>query len=107
MSRSRPLKNTTDFHDMIYDHFRLAGAHDAALDISNLIYFLKRDDIQDFGTRWDKVLLSASGIPQEEYLGEFVQVEDTRLCSASDSMKYLQTMSKKFIEIEQCQAFKD
>ena len=46
---------------MIYDRFRATGARDAALDQSDLDNVsLPGDDFQDFDTRWDKVLLSAS-----------------------------------------------
>ena len=44
----------------ICEHFRATGAHDAALDLSDLFtHFIQRDDIQDFGTRLDQALLSA------------------------------------------------
>ena len=45
---------------MIYDHFR-ATAHAAALDPPDLsCVSLQGDGIQDFDTRWDQALLSAS-----------------------------------------------
>ena len=54
---------------MIYDHFRVSGAHDAALDLSALFTVsLQGDDIQDFDTRWDQALLSASEVPKENVL---------------------------------------
>ena len=38
-----------------YDHFRATGAHDAAVDLSDLFNVsLQGDDIQDFDTRWDR-----------------------------------------------------
>ena len=40
---------------MIYDHFRATGAHDAALDLSDIYNVsLQGDDIQDFDTGWTK-----------------------------------------------------
>ena len=70
---------------MIYELFRATGAHDAALDLSDLFNVsLQGDDTQDFDTRWDQGLLSASEIPKENCPGEFLQDENTRLCSASD-----------------------
>ena len=54
---------------MIYDHFRAIGAHDASLDLSDLFNVsLQGDDIQDFDTRWDQHLLSASEVPKEKIL---------------------------------------
>ena len=44
---------------MIYDYFRVTGAHDTVLDYADLILVTLRDDnIQEFDTRWDEVLLS-------------------------------------------------
>ena len=54
---------------MIYDHFRATGAHDAAHDLSDLFnIYLHEDDIQDFDTRCDQALLTASEIPTENVL---------------------------------------
>ena len=51
---------------MIFEHFRATGAHEAALDQSDLFYVsLQRYDILDFDTRWDQALLSAGEIPME------------------------------------------
>ena len=54
---------------MNYANFRATGAYDAALDLSDLLNVsLQGDDIQDFDTRWDQALLSASEIPKENVL---------------------------------------
>ena len=54
---------------MIYEHFRATGAHEAALDLSDLFTVsLQGDDIQDFDTRWDQALLAATEIPKENVL---------------------------------------
>ena len=54
---------------IIYQHFRAIGAHEAALDISDLFNVsLQGDDIQDFETRWDQALLSASEVAKENVL---------------------------------------
>ena len=54
---------------MIYEHFQATGAHEAALDLSDLFTVsLQGDDIQDFDTRWDQALLAASEIPKENVL---------------------------------------
>ena len=52
---------------MIYDHFQSTGAHDAAQGQSDLFKIsLHEDYIQDFDTRWDQALLTASGLPTED-----------------------------------------
>ena len=44
---------------MIYDYFRVTGAHDIVLDYADLFSVTLHDDhIQEFDTRWDEVLLS-------------------------------------------------
>ena len=53
---------------MIYD-FRVTGAHDAVLDFADLFSVtLPDDNIQDFDTWWDEILLSMSKIPSDEVL---------------------------------------
>ena len=54
---------------MIYDYFRVAGAHDAVLDCADLFsVVLQNDNVQEFDTRWDEVLLSRSKIPSNDIL---------------------------------------
>ena len=43
---------------MIYDNFRVTGAHDTVLDHADLFSVTLHDDnIQEFDTKWDEVLL--------------------------------------------------
>ena len=54
---------------MIYDYSRVTGAHDTVLDYADLFSVTLRDDnIQEFDTRWDEVLLSMSKIPSDDIL---------------------------------------
>ena len=54
---------------MIYDYFRVTGAHDTVPDYADLFSVtLPDDDIQEFETRWDEVLLSTSKIPSDDIL---------------------------------------
>ena len=51
---------------MIHDHFQATGLCDAAQGLSDLFNIcLHDDDVQDFDTRWDQVLLTTSEIPEE------------------------------------------
>ena len=43
---------------MIRVHFRVAGAHDTVLDCADVFSItLHNDDVQDFDTRWDEILI--------------------------------------------------
>ena len=54
---------------MIYDHFRVTGAHDTVLDYADLFPItLRSDNVQEFDTRWDEILLSMSKIPLDDLL---------------------------------------
>ena len=54
---------------MIYDYFRVAGAHDEVLDDADLFSVPLRDDIvEELDTRWDEVLLSMTRIPSDDIL---------------------------------------
>ena len=42
---------------MIYDYFRVTGAHDTVLDYADFFSItLRNDNVQDFDTRWDEIL---------------------------------------------------
>ena len=54
---------------MIYDYFRVTGAHDTVLGYADLFSVtLSDDNIQEFHTRWHEVLLSMSKIPSDDIL---------------------------------------
>ena len=49
---------------MIYDYFRVTGAHDTVLDYADSFTIaLRNDDVQEFDTRWNEFLLSMTKIP--------------------------------------------
>ena len=65
---------------MIYDYFRVTGAHDTVLDYADLFSVTLRDDnIQEFDTRWDEVLLSLSKIPSGDVLESLYVQNETRV----------------------------
>ena len=54
---------------MIYDSFRVTGAHDTVLDYADLFTMTSRnDDVQEFDARWDEILLSMTTIPLDDVL---------------------------------------
>ena len=60
---------------MIYDYFRVLGAHDTVLDYADLFSVnLHDDNMQEFDTRRDEVLLSMSKIPSDDILGRLYKL---------------------------------
>ena len=54
---------------MIYDYFRVTGAHDTVLDYADLFSITLRDDnVQEFDSRWDDILLPMTKIPLDDIL---------------------------------------
>ena len=54
---------------MIYDHFRVTGSHDSVENYTDLFTIvLRNDDIQEFYSKWDGILLSMTKIPPDEIL---------------------------------------
>ena len=61
---------------MIYDYFRVTGAHDTVLDNADLFTVaLRNDDLQEFYTRWDENLLSMTKIPSDDILESLYKYE--------------------------------
>ena len=54
---------------MIYDNFRVTGAHDTVLDYADLFSVtLRNENVQEFDTRWDEILFSMTRIPPHDIL---------------------------------------
>ena len=54
---------------LIYDYFRVTGVHDSVENHPDLFTIsLRNDDIQEFDSKWDGVLLSMTKIPHDEIL---------------------------------------
>ena len=54
---------------LIYDHFRVTGAHDSVENYTDLFTIvLRNDDIQEFDSKWDGILLSMTKIPHDDIL---------------------------------------
>ena len=66
-SLNRIIQNSYFKKKVSLEDFRVTGAHDTVLDYANLFSVTLRDDnIQEFDTRWDEVLLSMSKIPSDD-----------------------------------------
>ena len=58
---------------MIYEYFRVTGAHEAVLDCSDTFRItLHGDDILDLDTRWDDVSWSTSLVSNDRIVGQLV-----------------------------------
>ena len=54
---------------LIYDCFRVTGAHDSVENYADLFTIsLRNDDIQEFVSKWDGILLSMTKIPPDDIL---------------------------------------
>ena len=55
--------------NLIYECFRVTGANDSVENFADLFTFtLRNDDIQEFDSRWDGILLSMTKIPSDDIL---------------------------------------
>ena len=54
---------------LIYEQFRVTGIHDSVENYADLFTIsLRNDDIQEFDSRWDGILLSMTKIPPDDIL---------------------------------------
>ena len=54
---------------LIYEYFRVTVANDSVENYADLFTLaLRNDDIQEFGSRWDGILLSMTKIPSDDIL---------------------------------------
>ena len=54
---------------LIYEYFRLTGAKDSVENYTDLFTIvLRNDDIQEFDSKWDGILLSMTKIPSDDIL---------------------------------------
>ena len=55
--------------DLIYEYFRVTGANDSVENYADLLTIaLRNDDIQEFDSKWDGILLSMTKIPSDDIL---------------------------------------
>ena len=54
---------------LIYEYFRVTGANDSVENYADLFTIsLRNDDIQEFDSKWDEILLSMTQIPSDDIL---------------------------------------
>ena len=60
---------------LIYEYFRVTGANDSVENYADLFTFvLRNDDIQEFDSKWDGILLSMTKIPSDDILEELYKL---------------------------------
>ena len=63
---------------LIYEHFRVTGANDSVENYADLFtVVLRNDDIQEFDSKWDEILLSMTQIPSDEILESLYKIKNT------------------------------
>ena len=81
---------------MVYDYFRVTGAHDPVLDYADLFSItLRNDDVQGFDSQWDEILLSMTKIPPDDVLESLYKLG--KYVSLINSKPYSNCLSWKFI----------
>ena len=102
---------------LIYDYFRVTGSHDSVENYADLFTIsLRNDDIQEFDSKWDGILLSMTKIPHDDILEGLYKLriresEKLKTVSELDDMEThqkklgpdyhrLKTMVKRSIEQE-------
>ena len=53
---------------LIYEYFRVTGANDSVENYADLFTIVLRNDIQEFDSKWDGILLSKTKIPSDDIL---------------------------------------
>ena len=79
-----------DIAHMIHEHFRITSTSDSILEFSDLMSItLRGHDIQQFDTKWDKVLSCMREAPKDDILNlqnktkRFRQIDDHLCCVQS------------------------
>ena len=65
---------------LIYEYIRVTGANDSVENYADLFtVVLRNDDIQEFDSKWDEILLSMMQIPSDDFLEGLYKLGITRV----------------------------
>ena len=65
---------------LIYDYFRVTGANDSVENYADLFTIaLRNDDIQEFDSKWDGILLSMTKTPSDDIFEILYKIKNTRV----------------------------
>ena len=84
---------------LIYDYFRVTGIHDSVENYADLFTIvLRNDDIQEFDSKWDGILLSMTKIPHDEILEGLykLRIRDSEKLKTVLELYDLETHQKKW-----------
>ena len=80
---------------LIYEYFRVTGADDSVENYADLFTIgLRNDDIQEFDSKWDGILLSVTKIPPDDILKGLYKL---RIRESENSRPYWNCMTWSFI----------
>ena len=83
---------------LIYDHFRVTGTHDSVENYTDLFTIvLRNDDIQEFDSKWDGILLSMTKIPHDDILEGLykLRIRESEKLKTVLELYYRETHQKK------------
>ena len=64
---------------LIYEYFRVSGANNSVENHADLFTIgLRNDDIQEFDSKWDGILLSVTKIPPDDILEGYESLRNSR-----------------------------
>ena len=82
---------------LIYEQFRVTGTDDSVENYTDLFTIaLRNDDIQEFDSKWDGILMSMTKNPAWWHLGRIVQIKNTRVWE--NSRPYWNCMTWRLIK---------
>ena len=65
---------------LIYEYIRVTGANDSVENYADLFTIaLRNDDVQEFDSKWDGILLSTTKIPSDDILEGLYKLRITRV----------------------------
>ena len=89
---------------LIYDYFRVTGAHDTVLGYADLFSVILQDDnVQEFDTRWDEVLPCMSTTPSDDVLESLYKLR----IRESAQLKTVLESTWRFIKRYRCPIMKN
>ena len=90
------------FASLIYEYFRVTGANDSVENYADLLTVaLRNDNVQEFCTKWDEILLSMTQIPSDDIL------ENSYKIRIRESEKFKTVLKLYNMEIHQKEAEPD
>ena len=83
---------------LIYEQFRVTGTHDSVENYTDLFTIVFRnDDIQEFDSKWDGILLSMTKIPHDDILEGLykLRIQESKILKTVLELYHLETHQKK------------